>query len=132
SSQAEQAEPRHERHTRQRIERALDSTDTGILAREIGLIALDEGCHRGTHRTVEVVQSIAFGYRSHERRVFGADCVVGRYNARLAIARELRAIDEIEDRGTGAKVEDHTPPRPFDPFILAAARAAQDGCDRRD
>ena len=132
SSEAEQAEPRHERDARQRIERALDAPDTGILAREIGVVALDERGHRRAHGSLEVVRSVAFGCRSQERPVFRPDRVVGRHHARLTIARELRPIGEIEDRGTGAEFENHTPPRPFDPFVLAAARAAQDGCDGRD
>src|SRR5262249_59958755 len=117
---------------RQRVEGALDPSDTGILAREIGLVALDECPHCGTDRALELVHSVGLGWARHERPVLRADRVIGRYHACLPIARELRAIDEIEDRGTGAKIENHAPPRAFDPFVLAAACAAQDGCDRRD
>ena len=135
SSQAEQAKPGNERDTRQRIERPLDSSDAGILAREIILITLDESRHRDARRAFEIVQSVAFRRGRHERPILGADRVVGSDHARLAIARELAAVDEIEDGGRGAEIENRAAPRAFDVFDLAAAGAAQNrrhGRNRRD
>src|SRR5262245_49883690 len=81
------------------------------------------------------IKALAFGRDGEERPVLGADGVVGRDHARLAVARELCAIDEIEDRGAGAEVEDHAAPRAFDLVVLAAAGPAQDRrhpIERRD
>src|SRR5262249_57817729 len=135
TSEAEQAQPGNERDARQRVERALDPAGARIPAREVSLVARAEARHRRLRGALEIIQALAFGRDGDERPVLGADGVVGRDHARLAVARELCAIDEIEDRGAGAEVEDHAAPRAFDLVVLAAAGAAQDRpyrIERRD
>ena len=126
TSEAEQAEAGHERDARERVERALDPAGARILAGEIGLVALAEVGHRRLRGALEIIHAVARGRDGDERPVLGADGVVGRYHAGLAVARELGAIDEVEDRGAGAELEDHPPPRAFDLLVLAAASPAQD------
>ena len=126
TSKAEQAEAGHERDARQRVEWALDPAGARILSREIGLVALAEVAHRRLRGALEIIHAVACGCDGDERPVLGADGVVGRYHAGLAVARELGAVDEVEDRGAGAELENHAPPRAFDLLVLAAASPAQD------
>ena len=59
---------------------------------------------------LEVVE-LAVGGGGHEQRpVLGADGVVGRDHAGLAVARDLGAVDEIEDRRRRAEIEDEPAP----------------------
>src|SRR4029077_19314939 len=125
----------NERDTRQRIERPLDPSDTEVLPRKIILVALDESRHRGARSAFEIIHAVGFGRSRDERPILGADGVVGSHHARLAIARQLAAVDEIENGGRGAEIENHAAPRAFAVFDLAAAGAAQNrrhGGYRRD
>ena len=58
------------------------------------------------------VRPTALGRRNHQRPVLGADGVVGRDHAGRGIARDLRAIDEVQDGLAGAKLHDQPPVRP--------------------
>ena len=84
------------------------------------------GVARGAAELVE----LAIGRRRHHQRpVLGADGVIGRHHAGLAVARDLGAVDEIQDRGTGAEIEDQPAPGAVDFFVLQRAGAAQDRGD---
>src|SRR5262249_41284404 len=111
---------------RRGVERLLPPAGPRILAREIPPVAPAEVGPRRLRGALEIIHALAFGRHGDERPVLGADGVVGRDHARLAVARDLRAVDEIEDRGAGAEVEDHAAPRAFDLVVLTAAGAAHD------
>ena len=86
-------------------------------------------CTASLRRALEVVELARFRRRHDQRPVLGADGVVGRHHADLAVARQLRAVDIIEDRVAGAEVQDQPPPRAFALPSFERAGAAQ---DRRD
>ena len=132
SPEAEQAEAGDERDARQRIERLLDAADARILAREIALVVLDERLHRRVRGALEVIRLAVLGRGDHQRPVLGADGVIGRDHACLAVAGKVGAADKIHDPGTGAEVEDQASPCTLDVRVLAAARAAQDRRNRGD
>ena len=60
------------------------------------------------HRHLEVVEPAGFGRRDDQRVVFRAQGVVGGSDAGLAVAREIGAVDVIENRRAGAELEDET------------------------
>ena len=133
--EAEQPEPRHQRDTRQWIERLLDAADARIVAGEIGLVVVDERRDGVVCSTPEVVELAVGGGGQEQRPVLGADGVVGRHHAGLAIARDVGAVDEIEHGRCRAEIEDEAPPRAFGFLVLEAGRAAQhrrNGGARRD
>ena len=132
SPEAEQPEAGDERDARQRIERLLGAASARILAREIALVVLDERLHRRVRGALEVIHLAVLGRGDHQRPVLGADGVIGRDDARLAVAGEVGAADKIHDPGTGAEVEDQAPPRTLVVRVLAAARAAQERRNRAD
>ena len=78
---------------------------------------------------LNVVELTVLRRRHDQRPVLGADRVVRRHHAGLAVARDLGAIDEIEDRRAGAEIEDEAAPGAFVDVVLEAAGAAH---DRRD
>ncbi len=98
AAEPEQAEPRHQHHPRQRIEHRLGAAAAGIVALEIAPVILHEGGDRGFGARGEVGLLAGLGRRQHQRPVLGADGVVGRHHAGRGIARDLGAVDEIEDR----------------------------------
>ena len=85
---------------------------------------------RGAGAVLEFGPCRRAGACSRQRPVFGADGVVGRDDAGLAVARKLCAIDEIEDRSVAAEVQNEPAPGAFDALVLEAAGAAQDRRDR--
>ena len=74
------------------------AADAGVLAREIGLVVVDEG--RAAARAACANSSILprGRRRQHQRPVLDADGDVRRDDAFLAVARHVLAVDEIEDR----------------------------------
>ena len=123
SPEAEYAEPRNERDAGQRIERLLDAADAGILPREIDLVMRDESLDRHARRALEIGQLAIFGSRQDERPILGPDRVIRRHHPRLAVALNVRAVHEINNRRSGAELEDQMPPCAFHMSVLEAAGA---------
>ena len=108
-----------------------------LLPPHARVVALEIG--RGTSPTksstaacaaaLELVELAGLRRRHDQRPVLGADGVVGRHHAGLAVARKLGAVDEVEDRIAAAESRIEALPRALDRLVLQAARAAQ---DRRD
>ena len=128
----EQADARHQRHPRQRIEHFPRCADARILAYEIGSVSLDVGVDRLVHGARESIRLAILGRSNHERPILGADGMVRRDHAGLAVARKLSPVDVVENCGPGAEVQDQTPPRSFDLIVPQAAGAAQDRSDHGD
>ena len=126
---AEQAKPRHEHHARGRVELRFDPADLLVLALEIGLIAGAELSHRLFHMPRELVERAWLGRGENQWRVLGADDVVRRHHAALAVIGELGAVHVGEDVGPGA--EGHDEARRISAlFVGRKCHGAPD--DRRD
>ena len=85
SAEPEQSEAGHEHDPRQWIERALCAAGARIVAREIGVVVGDEFRRRLFGGAAEVRELSSLRRRQNERPVLGADGVVGRDHARLAV-----------------------------------------------
>ena len=101
TAEPEQSEPRHQHDARHRIEALLDAAAARIVGGEIGAVFADEILHRRGDVGLEIRKLAAVRRRHDQRPVLRADRVVRRHHAGLAVARDLRAIDEIEHRGAG-------------------------------
>ena len=129
AAEPEQAEPRHQHDARHRIEALLDAAAARVVGGEIGAVFADEIFHRRGDVGLEIRELAAVRRRHDQRPVLRADRVVRRHHAGLAVARDLRAVDEIEHRIAAAEFEDEALPRAFGLLVLQAAGAAH---DRRD
>ena len=126
AAEPEQAEPRHQHDAGQRIEHRLGAAAAGVVAREVVAVVRDEGRHCRARRTGEIRGLALLRRRHDERPVLGADGVVGRHHAGRRIARDLGAVDEVEDRVTGAEIENEPTERAFRLVVGQAAGAAHD------
>ena len=79
----------------------------------------------------EIVELAGLRRRHDQRPVLGADGVVGRDHAGLAVALDLGAVDEIGDGVARAEIEDQPPPRALGLRVRLAAGAAHDRRDLR-
>ena len=125
--QAEQSEPGHEYNAGQGIEHPLAAVATRVVVLEVRPIARCEFGDRVLDALPKVVARAVFGRRDHKWPVLGTDRVIGGDDARLAVACDLGAVDEIEDRGVGAKIEHKTP---IGASGLASGMAASAAHDR--
>ncbi len=125
--EAEQPDARHEHHARAGIELGLVAAGRRILPREISIVARSEFRHRLTHRIGEGVELARLRRRHHERRVLGADDVVGRHHAALAVGGKLRPVHIAEDLRPGAEGGDEADG--LLALFCERGRAAQDGRD---
>ena len=117
----EQAEPRREYDARHGIEGGM----AVFMAREIGFIIRRKGFNSRLGAGLEIL----VGGRQDERRVLGADGVVGGDHAELGVASELGAIHIGAHRIAAAKIEDEAL---IAPFIGAVGQADEPPQDRRD
>ena len=106
AAQAEQADARHQHDARAAVELGFDPADGGILAGEIGIVFGDEFRHGLAHGGGKVVEFAGLRRRHDQRPVLGADDVVGRHHAALAVRGELGPVDIGQDFGAGAEVGD--------------------------
>ena len=101
----EQAEPRHKHDARHRIELALAAADAAVLALEHGVIGADIVRHRRAQGWREGVELACLRQRRDQRPVFGADDVVGRHHAALAVVGQVGAIDIVQHLAARSEVE---------------------------
>jgi hypothetical protein len=106
AADAEQAKPRHEHHARRRVELRFDPADPLVLAAEIGIVVRGERCDFLLNLTGEVVELARLRRRNHELGVLGADDVVRRHHAALAVIGKLGAVHIAENLGTGTEGHD--------------------------
>ncbi len=104
--EAEQADAGHQHDSRAGIELGFDPSHGCILADEIGIVSGDELFHCLAHGGREILEPARLGGRQHERPVLGADDVVRRHHAALAVGGKFRAVHIGEDLGRGAEVGD--------------------------
>ena len=95
---AEHADARHQDDARQR-DRVPSSSPAllALLSLEIAVIARDIGLDRRMHVLRPLFQLAGFRRRHDHRPVLGADGVVGRHHADLAVARQFRAVHIVQD-----------------------------------
>ena len=112
-AQAEQAEAGHQHDARQRIVHRR-AAGARVVAREIGLVVVDEFL-RGRLRAPRLNSSSlpASGAGTISGQGLVRMTWSGVMHAGAGVARELLAVDEIEDRVAGAEFEDRPPVRAF-------------------
>ena len=129
---AEHAHARHQDHARQGIQFLL-------LHRALGVVVVRNSGDSARHRPstasrtsfAHSLQLAGFRRRHDQRPVLGADGVVGRHHADLAVARQFRAVHIIQNRGIGAEIQDLPLGGAGHGVFLDRHRAAQDGRDLR-
>ena len=104
--QAEQADARHEHHARAAVELGLGVADGRVLAGEIGIVVGYELGDRRAHRAGKIVKLAGLRRGNDQRPVLGANDVVRRHHAALAIGLEFGAVDVAQDLGRGAELGD--------------------------
>ena len=102
---AEQADTRHQRHARDRIEFLLRRDLLAVVTHEVGVIVGRELFERGLGLALERVQLAGFRRGCDEGHVLGADRMVGRHRTLLAVARDLLAVHIGQDLGRTAELE---------------------------
>lgn len=129
AAEGEQPQPRHQDHPRHRVELAFRHRLACVVPGEIGVVVGCKPVDRVAHRGLEHIEPADFGRRHDQRMVLGADRMVRRGDAGLAITAELGAIDIVEHRRADAKIQD-------EPLIDAGLGWRSDGAgpaqDRRD
>ncbi len=132
AAEAEQPQSRHQDTRGIGSSSRFGSCLAWIVAGEIGVIIGRETIDGRAHSCLEVVEPSLLGRRYDQRVIFRAQRMIGGNDAHLAVARELGAVDIIEDRRAGAEFEDKA--------LVGAglnrggegADAAQDRCDLGD
>jgi hypothetical protein len=130
-AEREQADARHQDDARRRVELLLLDRGFGVVAREIGVVVGPVGLEGGARGFGEAGEVARVGGRQDERLGLGADGMVGRHDAGLGIAPELRAGHVVEHLPSGAVRHDEA-------LVGAVLRPhgerrepAQEGRDRR-
>ena len=89
AAQAEHPDARHQHDARRNIEHPLGSADAGVVALEIGLVVFGEMRPPPWLTSRLEIRNLAVLRRRNEQRpVLGADRVIGRNDALLAVARQ--------------------------------------------
>ena len=88
------------------IELGLGVAGGRVLAGEIGVVVGDELGDRLAHGAGKIVELARLRRRDHQRPVLGADDVVRRHHAALAVGGELGAVHIAQDLGRGAELGD--------------------------
>ena len=102
-----------------------------VVAGEIVVIARHEGIDGGANLARPFVE-LARIRRGHDQRpVLGADGMIGRHHALLAVARQLGAIHIVQNRRIGAEIQDLPFHGARHGVLLDGDRAAQDRRDLR-
>ena len=96
--EAKQAEPGHQNHPRQGIERRLVGPGSRVVAGEVGAVVGGEARDRGPDLGGEGIQALDFGRRHEQRSGLGADDVVGGDDPGRGVSPELGPADIVEDR----------------------------------
>jgi hypothetical protein len=129
--ETEQAEPGHQDGARHQVELALPPIVARVLAHEIGVVIGGEFGDRAGDLRGEAREAAGFRRRQEQWVVLGADRMVRRRHARLAVARERGAVDIGADRRVGAEIEDEAPVGAGGGGIGDGAGAADDRRDLR-
>ena len=131
AAQAEQADPRHQHDTRARIELGLGRAHGRILAGEIVVVAGDEIGDALAHGGSKIAETAGLRFRQDQRRVLGADDMVRRHHAPLAVVGKLHATHIGEDLRPGAEGHDEARGLPARRPRRKRASPANDGRDLR-
>ncbi len=102
-AKAEHADARHQHDARQRIEFFFLLFAFGVVDGEIIVIARDKRVDSGLHVLFPLIQLAGLGRGHQQRPVLGADGVIGRDDADLAVAGDILAAHVIENGGVGAE-----------------------------
>jgi hypothetical protein len=128
AAEAEQADARHEHDARRRVELGLCRSRSRVLTVEIAVVFAGELGHSLAHGVGKRFQVACLGVRHDQRLVLGADDVVRRHHAALAVGRKLRAVHVTQDLGRGAEIRNEANGLAL---ALDGDRAADDGGNLR-
>ena len=129
STGAEQTEPGDEDHARIRVELDLGRLPLAVVTREVGVVTPHVPRHPFPRFPVEGREVARKGRRQDQGPVLGADRVIGRRHADLAVATEVLSIDVGPDALVRAEVEDDATPLPARVVQRLGEEAADHGTD---
>ncbi len=131
AADTEHAHPRHQDDARQRIQFFFLHRTLGVVLFEIAVIARHVTRDCFVHILRPFLEPARFGRGHDHRPVLGADGMVGRHHAHLAVAHQLRAVHIIEDLRVGAEIQNLALGGACVWILFDRHRAAQDGRDFR-